>query len=140
MANGKPTTVDEYCRRFNTSFFDLRLHCIFCSHIVPLQEIAGFYVKRLNLIWKGECCYACCAKCLTLSAKFELENYTQCCIDAVKVEDLLNQKIKDVPMRCLVCVKLLDVVEKLDCLYKNELLFLVRGRWRGPCRDCISKQ
>ncbi|CAF05702.1 E6 protein [Human papillomavirus 95] len=140
MANGRPTTLDEYCRRFDISFFDLRLPCIFCFHPVDLAELASFYIKKLSLVFRGSCYYACCSQCLRLSAKFEQENYFQCSVYATGLEDLVGQKIRDICVRCLCCLKLLDIVEKLDLLYSGEVCYLIRGLWRGYCRNCIKKQ
>ena len=76
MAGVSPTSLDEYCKKYKTSFFDLKLCCLFCKHELTLQDLAGFASKVLSLVWRGDDCFACCALCLRLSAKFERENYT----------------------------------------------------------------
>ena len=140
MADGRPTALDDFCRRFDISFFDLHLTCIFCSHTVDLQDLASFYLKKLSLICRGGCYYACCSECLRLSARFEQENYFQCSIKAVNLEEVAQRKIKEICIRCVCCLRLLDIVEKLDLLYSDQACYLIRGLWRGYCRNCIRKQ
>lgn len=139
MANGRPTSLEEYCRRFNISFFDLRVPCIFCLHPVNLQELAAFYLKRLSLIWRADRCFACCELCLKLSAQYERENYFQCAVYTSVIEGLLNQELRNVIIRCMFCCRLLDTIEKFDSLYRDDVLCLVRGKWRGTCRHCTNK-
>lgn len=139
MADSLPTSLDEYCRVFHISFFDVKLQCVFCKHFINLQELADFYSKHLSLIWKGCLCFGSCNACLRLIAKFELENHFQCSVRGIFLEDLVNKKLKNIIVRCMVCYKLLDYMEKFDCCCRNLDFVLVRGHWRNICRLCMKK-
>lgn len=139
MAEQKPTQLDEYCRRFNLSFFDLKLKCVFCNFTIELTELAEFFCKKLSLIWKDSVCFACCKRCILLSAKYELENYTVCSVDINKLSEVLHTPLKDIILRCIYCYKKLDTIEKIDCKARGEKAVLVRGHWRSPCRNCFAK-
>lgn len=135
-----PTRLDEYCRYFDISFFVLRIRCIFCSSFLDPQDLASFYMKQLNLIWKNKIAYGCCSLCLKLSAIYERNNFFQCAVNSVNIEHLAKKPLKDIVVRCLGCFKLLDLAEKFDIKVKEELYCLIRGHWRGLCRNCIKKE
>lgn len=63
-----------------------------------------------------------------------------CTVNAVFIESLLQKPLKDIPIRCIHCYKLCDLAEKFDCIVKDQCFALVRGTWRGPCRDCALKE
>lgn len=108
--------------------------------MVPLQDLAAFYVKRLSLIWKEQTCYSCCAKCLKLTALYEFQQYCQCTVPCTVLPDLLNKPLKEITIRCKDCYNLLTFVEKLDCTLHEDVFYFVRGHWRGICRFCTIKQ
>lgn len=140
MENLFPTSLDEYCTRFNIALSDLRLRCVFCNYYLSPQQLFSFYQKHLCLIWKNFNCFACCLPCIRLAARFEQENYTQCAVDCGSLETFLGVSINIVKIRCLFCLRLLTVLEKRDCISKKEQFYLVRGRWRGCCRECLFKE
>lgn len=136
MAGVSPTSLDEYCKLFNVSFFDVKLPCLFCNHELSLQDLSGFVVKFLSLVWRGPKCYACCALCLRLSAKYERDNFTQCAVQGHMLERLLNVPLCNVFVRCLYCFQRLDYAEKVDCCAANLPFTLVRSHWKNCCRHC----
>nr|AYA94775.1 MAG: E6 protein [Human papillomavirus] len=135
-----PTRLDEYCRYFDISFFVLRLRCIFCNSFLDPQDLARFYMKQLNLIWKNKVAFGCCTLCLNLSAIYEKTKFFQCTVNSVNIEHLARKSLKDIPVRCLFCLKLLDLAEKFDIKVREDLYCLVRGHWRGVCRECKKKE
>lgn len=135
-----PKFLNDYCVYYKINFFDLRLPCIFCDIIVNPQELASFYMKKLSLIWKTGRVYACCTKCLALSARFEKDKYFQCLVSSAAIEHLTQKPLKDICVRCLYCLSLLDLAEKIDIKFKGLSYCLVRGHWRGLCRNCIYKE
>lgn len=135
-----PKFLDDYCIHFQINFFALRLPCVFCANILNAQELAGFYMKKLSLIYKHNSVFACCSKCLVLSAKYERENFFQCMVTSSAIEHLTKKVLKDICIRCLYCLTLLDLAEKIDIKHKEIPYCLVRGHWRGPCRNCIYKE
>ncbi|AYD74612.1 E6 [Macaca mulatta papillomavirus 7] len=137
---GFPKSLDTFCKHFKIDFFDLRLQCIFCLKYLDLQELAGFHLKALSLIYKNYMVYACCPTCLRLSALYEKERFFQCIVNCDSIEYLTGKAIKDLPVRCIICLKLLDLAEKFDIKVKDEVYCLIRGHWRGPCRACIRKE
>lgn len=136
MAAETPTRLDEYCKVFNKSFFELQLPCLFCKFYLTLQDLAGFFHKELCLVWRDEICYACCSPCLRLCAKYELENYSRCIVEGHCIENLLNVPLSNILVRCIFCLKKLDYAEKIDCCIKNLSFYLVRHHWRNCCRFC----
>lgn len=139
MAEQRPTQLDAFCKQLNISFFDLNLKCIFCRFTVGLDELADFYCKKLSLIWKDCECYACCKRCILLSARYELENYTSCAVDIACLSQFVHTPLKDIIVRCVVCYKKLDTIEKIDCKARGEKALLVRGHWRAKCRNCFAR-
>ncbi|ATQ38476.1 E6 [Gammapapillomavirus 22] len=136
MAGVHPTSLDEYCKTFEISFFELKLSCLFCKHELSLQDLAGFATKILSLVWREDKCFGCCSMCLRLSAKFEREKYTQCEVQGYMLENLLNVPLSDVLVRCLYCFRRLDYIEKVDCCAANLPFSLIRSHWRNCCRLC----
>ncbi|AWK28200.1 E6 protein [Human papillomavirus type 220] len=140
MAELFPVRVDDYCRTFNISFFDLRLRCIFCNFYLTVRELAEFYEKQLSLVWRRFECYACCERCIGLSAKYEREKYFQCAIKPTNIVTVCNRPLREIVVRCFYCFMLLDADEKLDHISRDKSFLLVRDHWRGYCRRCMRKQ
>ena len=139
MAAYFPVKLDDYCSYYNINLFDLSLPCIFCGTYCDLQDLASFFMKGLNLVWRNVRAHACCTKCILLSAKHEYEKHCICVVHASSLELLTQRGLKDIPVRCVRCYKLLDTAEKFDCAAADEQFSLVRSSWRGPCRSCIRK-
>lgn len=139
MAERRPTRLDLYCTETGTSFFDLRLKCIFCKFTVELPELAEFYSKGLSLVWKDNICYACCKRCILLSARFELENYSYYSVLISQLSEAVHIPLKDIILRCQYCYRKLDFIEKIDCKARGERATLVRGHWRACCRHCYKR-
>lgn len=135
-----PTCLRTYCNLFNISLFDLKLRCIFCRCYLSLGDLASFYEKKLSLIWKNNICFACCLRCLCLSARYEADHYFQCVCKVQSLHALLNRPLNDIVMRCYYCYNLLDLASKYDLISRDKLACLVRGHWRAPCRDCLNRE
>nr|AYA94146.1 MAG: E6 protein [Human papillomavirus] len=134
-----PDKLDALCRQYGICFFDLRIRCVFCNHFCSAVDLAAFHQKSLSLIWKGCVCFACCSCCLTLSAKFELEKYYQCSLSSDYFEDVVQESLSSVVIRCLKCLTKLDYIEKLEHKRNCRPFHLIRGRWRANCRNCAEK-
>lgn len=139
QSSPSPLTITEYCARFGFALADVRIPCNFCRSYLCVQDCAAFDLKQFRLLWKNAFCYACCRACMRLSAAYEVERFIQCICDCKYVTDLVKKPLKCIPMRCLLCLALLDFSEKLEHLFLNEPFTLVRGNWRGFCRNCIRK-
>lgn len=135
-----PTNLAAYCSHFNIPFFDLKLKCIFCKNYVSLKELASFYEKELSLVWKNLICYACCERCLCLTAKYESENYFQCACKVQDLHALIERPLNEVLIRCYYCYDLLDLATKFDLIARDYKACLVRGHWRAPCRSCLRRE
>ncbi|ATQ38518.1 E6 [Gammapapillomavirus 22] len=140
MAGVSPTSLDEYCKKFEISFFDVKLPCLFCNFPLTLQDLASFATKLLSLVYRGDKCFACCTLCLKLSAKYERENYLQCVVEGRMLENLLNIPLSQILVRCLYCYKKLDFIEKVDCCIGDLPFCLVRCHWRNTCRFCRNEK
>nr|AYA94152.1 MAG: E6 protein [Human papillomavirus] len=134
-----PIHLDDFCRKYGISFFDVRLQCVFCKHWISTLDLAAFYCKCLSLIWKDNVCYACCCSCLKLSALYETQRYYQCTVMSDFIEDIVRKPLSEIIIRCLCCLTKLDLVEKLEHKYTGSAFYLVRGYWRGYCRNCKYK-
>lgn len=135
----RPRRLDVYCQQFGTSFFDVRLPCLFCKFELDLQELADFHQKALCLIWKGDKCYAACRRCLRLSALHERENCCRCSVPPDAIEHVTGKSLKDLVLRCYLCYKQLDYAEKIDCVAADVDILLIRHHWRALCRNCTQK-
>ena len=138
MAELFPIRLDNYCRTFHISFFDLKLQCLFCKSYLSVLDLAGFYHKDLCLVWRQRICYACCCPCLRLLAKYERENYCICECSGTTLECLVNKSLQDIIIRCVYCLQKLDYAEKVFCDRNCIRFSLVRGHWRGYCRKCVK--
>jgi hypothetical protein len=135
-----PKFLNDFCSHFQINFFDLCLPCIFCRCTLNPQELAGFYMKKLSLVWKEGRVFACCTKCLLLSAQYEKEHFFQCVASSGALEHLTKKTLSDICVRCIYCLTLLDLAEKVDIKNRELTYSLVRGHWRGVCRNCIFKE
>ncbi|ACT76412.1 E6 protein [Human papillomavirus 116] len=140
MENPFPNDLRSYCNYFGICLFDLRLQCIFCKSILDIVDLAKFHKKELRLVWRCKVAYACCSKCLYASARYENENHFQCAVKASTLHDLLGTPLHQIYMRCNHCLSGLDLQEKFDLVARDCYVILVRGYWRGPCRDCINRE
>lgn len=135
-----PVKLDDFCVRYGISLFNVQLRCVFCRHWVNFVELADFHHKHLCLTWKENVCYAACCSCLRLCAKCETERFYQCNLASEFIEDILHKPLSDIVIRCLHCLKKLDLIEKLEHKILKSSFHLVRGYWRGECRNCKSKE
>nr|AYA94808.1 MAG: E6 protein [Human papillomavirus] len=138
METSLPSNLVDLCSKLQTTFFDLTLKCIFCRFKLSFLDLAGFHQKRLCVIWRENEPFGCCCKCLRLTAAFERENYSCCSVTGPGICSLLNKPLTDITVRCIYCFALLDVIEKFEHYYCEKKFFLVRGHWRGCCRNCYS--
>lgn len=134
-----PTKLDQFCLQNGISFFDVRLRCVFCGHWISTNELADFHCKCLSLIWKKNVCYAACCSCLKLCARCESERFYQCNVSSAFIEDIVHKPLSDIVIRCLHCLTKLDMLEKLEHRYLEKRFHLIRGYWRGECRNCKQK-
>ena len=139
MESNTPYNIEDYCRVFHISFFNVRLQCLFCKFNVSTVDLAGFHCKNLRLVWRGSSCFACCEKCLRLLAKHEYEHYCICVCKGTTLEFLCKKDLFQIIVRCVECLKLLDLSEKISCERKGFPFCLVRTHWRNYCRSCIKK-
>lgn len=139
MASDRPTRLDQYCKTFNTTFFDLKINCLFCNFCLTLQELAAFHMKTLSLIWKEDSVFAICLRCTRLSARYEAEKYFRCAVKSDYIESLTETALADLSVRCIECYRLLDIAEKIDVRCRGEDIYLIRKHWRAYCRECCRK-
>nr|AYA94835.1 MAG: E6 protein [Human papillomavirus] len=128
----------DYCKQENLTFFELTLKCLFCNFVVSLPDLASFHCKQLALVYRNNIAFAACSQCLRLSAAFETQRYYTCSIRAGLLSDVIGRHLSDIPIRCEYCLQLLDYIEKFDCIYRSGYFHLVRGNFRGCCRNCYQ--
>lgn len=131
-----PTNLEDYCKHYGVSFFNLRLRCVFCNGLVDCIDLAAFHHKKLALVWKSNVCFVACTNCLKLCAAYEKERFYQCNIRSDLLSDVLHKPLTEIVIRCMYCLCKLDHIEKLEHCYKQQLFHLIRCRWRGRCRNC----
>nr|AEX31150.1 E6 protein [Human papillomavirus] len=140
MASLYPLDLETYCNVFNISFFELQLKCVFCKCTLNIIDLARFVFKKLCLVWRDNVGYACCNKCLHLSARYESEKYTQCAVEAKNLHALIQTPLQEILLRCMYCLGCLDLQEKIDLISRGKHVLLIRGYWRGCCRECMDKE
>lgn len=134
-----PVILSDYCSYFDIPFFNLKLKCLFCKFYLSLIDLADFYEKDLRLVWRDKCCFACCPKCLRLSAAYEYNHYFVCSVTGTTLEFMQKKSLKEITIRCLSCLRKLSYTEKIQHS-QQERFCLVRGHWRGWCRFCSKKE
>lgn len=139
MATLPPRTLEEYCLRSNTSFFNLHIPCIFCSRILDSQDLAAFSIKHLSLVHRNSQCFACCSLCCRVSARFEFDQYYQCSVQSLNIETVAEKPLSVLIVRCYNCFALLDTAEKYDIICRGDLFHIVRSQFRGLCRRCTPR-
>lgn len=139
MAELQPTNLEDFCKLYNCSFFSLKFPCVFCKHLVDYLGLAEFHHKSLSLIYKNNQCFACCSPCLKVTAKYEIEQFYRCSVDASCIEYVCKKPLADIIVRCILCYRLLDFVEKYDCVVAELPFILVRHHWRNYCRHCVKQ-
>lgn len=138
MGSPSPRTVQDYCHSFNLPLDSVRLPCLFCGNYCCTEDLLQCMLKNFCLVWKGPFCYAACTPCVYASAKHEYRNYFQCFVKGPAVEHLAQKSLFLLHVRCIHCLKELDDAEKAGHLAKHIDFALVRGNWRGFCRECLS--
>lgn len=136
MAERRPVRLDDYCRASGQSFFELQLDCIFCKRRVSLTDLAAVFEKNLSLVYRNDRPHAACSECLCNIAKLERERYTECICDARLLVPLVRKPLDDCVIRCYMCLKRLDSIDKNDLITYNWKVCCIRGQWRSACRLC----
>nr|AYA94278.1 MAG: E6 protein [Human papillomavirus] len=134
----KPRTVQELSASLQVPVGDLLLKCKFCERFLCLIELLQFDYKALQLIWIDDFAYGCCSSCAYASAAFELKNYLEKFVIGREIEQETGQGIGFIVIRCVFCLKRLDLLEKLDICCRHQHFYKVRGNWKGVCRHCGS--
>lgn len=138
MATRYPTSLDAFCDYYNIAFFNLNLRCLFCNSVCSLEDLAGFFIKQLALVWKGEHCFATCRECVYKAAEAEYLYFHRGTINAVDIEHITGVPIQCILCRCAVCLKVLSEAEKIACIGRGLHLHLVQNTWRGLCSNCMN--
>ena len=132
-----PICLEEYCSYFNVAFDTLTLPCIFCRGTVWATELEVFQRRRLSLVWRGNNCYAACLRCINRTAAYERFKYFQWSVKAEYIEYFSQTPLDSLIVRCLFCMALLTNEEKVDIIASGSTFQLVRGHWKGVCRECF---
>lgn len=114
----------------------LSVPCLFCKSVLSFQDILSFIVKHLRVVYRDNTFYAACSDCLRLSAAFELKQYCQCVATPDFVKLMCNGDFAKLIVRCVQCMKRLDLIEILDAFESKEEFLLIRSIWRAKCRLC----
>lgn len=131
-----PNSLSNICGLYGCSLENLQICCLFCRSVLSYQDLLSFTVKHLKIVIRDNTFFAACNTCLRLSAAFEQKTYSQCIATPAFVKHLCNGNYSDLNVRCLICMKKLDVIEVLDSLEREENFQLVRCIWRSYCRFC----
>ena len=131
-----PNSLSKVCGLYGCTLENLQIACLFCRSLLSHQDLLSFAVKHLKVVVRGNSFFAACNTCLRLSAAFEQKTYSQCVATTDFVKHQCNGNYYDLNVRCLICMKKLDVIEVLDSLENEEHFYLVRCIWRAYCRLC----
>ncbi|AEM24663.1 transforming protein [Human papillomavirus 145] len=133
----KPQTVRELGDRLSIPIIDLLIPCRFCNRFLPYIDLLAFDYKTLQLIWTEEdFVFACCCSCAHASAQFEFTKFYEFSVIGKELEQVEHQHIGAIPVRCHYCLRLLDLLEKLEVCYTHQQFHKVRGNWKARCRHC----
>lgn len=136
MAERRPTRLDDFCTARGLSFFELELPCVFCKRQVSLTDLAAFHEKNLSVIWRNDRPHAACSKCLYDLATVERERYTESVCNARLYVVVVRKPLDECLLRCYVCLRRLDAVDKNELITQNWFVCRIRGQWRSACRYC----
>ena len=134
----RPRTVQVLSQNLGIPIEDLLIPCKFCDRFLAYIELLQFDYKQLQLIWIDELVYACCSSCAHASAAFEYKNYLEGTVQGRQIEEVTQRSIGFITIRCIYCLKFLDLLEKLDNCARHQQFYKVRGNWKGLCRHCGS--
>lgn len=132
----RPRTILQLTQHLNIPVEDLLVPCKFCKRFLTLIELLQFDYKNLQLIWHEDLVYGCCCSCAYASAAFEFKNHFEFQVVGKQIEEITQQSIGFINIRCVFCLKNLDLLEKLDNCARHQQFFKVRGNWKGLCRHC----
>lgn len=132
----RPAKVCELAHHLNIPIWEVLLPCNFCTGFLTYQELLEFDYKDFNLLWKDGFVFGCCAACAFRSAYHEFTNYHQEIVVGIEIEGRAAANIAEIVVRCLICLKRLDLLEKLDICAQHREFHRVRNRWKGVCRHC----
>ena len=131
-----PATIFGLANLLEIPLDDCLVPCNFCGNFLTHLEVCEFDEKKLNLIWKGHCVFACCRVCCTATATYEFNEFYESTVEGREIESVTGKSIFDVDVRCYTCMKFLDSIEKLDICGRKLPFHKVRGSWKGICRLC----
>lgn len=130
------SNVYGLCMLHGCTLETLSIPCLFCKRTLSHQDIIAFIVKCLRVVYRDNSFYAACSDCLRVSAAYELKQYCQCSATSDFVKLMCNGDPAKLNVRCLLCMKRLDCIEKLDAFESEVEFFLIRSIWRAKCRLC----
>ncbi|AST11574.1 E6 protein [Sus scrofa papillomavirus 2] len=128
------TSITGLANALGIPWVDLLIPCTFCGKFMDYHDLTKFE-SQMQLLWKGKCVYGCCNRCARLSSRREVQLFGQ---GTKALSEVLKQGIKltDLVIRCVACLNKLTYVEKLSVLYGENQVTVVRGRYRGICKNC----
>lgn len=75
---------------------------------------------------------------MRLTALYEKENFFVCTVKSHLLTGLVDKDLSEIIIRCQDCYAILDYLEKLYHVYNDLDFVLIRGNWRGVCRNCLQ--
>lgn len=131
-----PLTIKGLSESLGIPFVDCLIPCNFCGKFLDYLEACEFEVKKLSLIWKDYCVFACCRVCCGATATYEFNQFYQQTVLGRDIELAAGRSIFEIDIRCQTCLAFLDIIEKLDCCGRGLPFHRVRNAWKGICRQC----
>lgn len=132
----RPGRIVDLTAQLQIPIGDILLPCNFCGKFLTFLELLEFDYKNLRLIWKDNLAFGCCTVCAFTTAIYELRTYHQETVTGIELEGRAQAPIGDIIVRCLFCLKQLDLLEKLDICARQQHFHRVRNHWKGLCRHC----
>ncbi|ATQ38226.1 E6 [Gammapapillomavirus 7] len=131
-----PGSIYSLCDSYGCTLENLNICCLFCRSPLSYNDILSFSVKQLRVVIRDNTFFAACCTCLQLSAAYEQRTYCQCTATAEFVKFMCGGDYCNLNVRCIKCIKRLDLPEVLECLESELPFYLVRCIWRSECRLC----
>ncbi|ADG21984.1 E6 [Bettongia penicillata papillomavirus 1] len=130
-----PRSLRELGNLLGLNPYEIPITCIFCKNELTELDKYDFERKNFNLHWTGFCCKAICIDCCLAAAKEDFIFHFEERADVFNLYDR-GFSLLFLDSCCVLCLKQLDLSERLSHTWCQLPLYCVRGQWRGYCDFC----
>ncbi|AGB34175.1 E6 [Eidolon helvum papillomavirus 1] len=134
----RPQTLKDLADSQGIDIAAVSVTCHFCNDFLRVSEKRLFDNAGLLLVYKNGVPRAACQFCIKQACRIQHKLYFEKFLSVEDIEKEQKTNFEEVHVRCGICLKQLNVQEKLYHKDTDLPLFTVRGNWyRGLCQPCI---